>query len=574
MRSRLVRALIVTAAVVAPSASSAQGLTLELQPVVGGLTRPLGVVDAGDGSGRLFVVQQTGEVLIFNGTSLQATPFLDVSGDVACCGEQGLLGLAVHPDYAANGRFFVDYTDTNGDTRVVEYQVSADPDIADPASARVLLTVDQPYTNHNGGNLQFGLDGYLYVGLGDGGGGGDPEENGQDPTTLLGSILRIDVDASDPPLEYAIPSDNPFVGNPSGRDEIWVYGLRNPWRFSFDRLTGDLFIGDVGQGRLEEIDLQPASSPGGENFGWDVMEGSLCYEPSSGCDTTGLVLPILEYGRSLGRSVTGGYRYRGAASPRLDGVYLFADYVLGTVWGTVPRCDGQWEAQTLLESGVLVSSFGEDAAGELFLVQYSSGSSGAVHRLVLATDAGGPAIATTPEPVEIPPVHLDQTGAVEVLITNTNLGPEAALVADLAVGDAARFSLDPDGGTNPCGGTAPCLGPGEGCTVTVSFSSSVEGAFDTTLAITGNLDPVAVPVSGVAYVPCSALQDPVLEPMTVSDTQEFTGCRTLTTGTSFVIQSGGDVTFRAGERITLTNGFSILNGGAFTADIDMLLTLP
>ncbi len=279
MRQRLIRVGVIAVATILPSTAVAQGLALELEPVVGGLTRPLGVVDPGDGSGRLFIVQQTGEVLIFNGTALEPAPFLDVSGDIACCGERGLLGFAFHPQYAANGLLYVNFTDPAGDTRVVEYQVSAgDPDVADPASARVLLTVDQPdpYTNHNGGNLQFGPDGYLYVGLGDGGGGGDPEENGQDPTTLLGSILRIDVDSTDPPLEYGIPADNPFVGDPTARDEIWVYGLRNPWRFSFDRRTGDLFIGDVGQG-VSRRSTCSRRQPGGENFGWDVMEGA-CYE--------------------------------------------------------------------------------------------------------------------------------------------------------------------------------------------------------------------------------------------------------------------------------------------------------
>lgn len=562
-------------AVATPVAVIAQGLTLELEPVAVGLTRPLAVADPGDGSGRLFVVQQTGEVLIFNGAALESTPFLDLSGDIACCGERGLLGFAFHPQHASNGRFYVNFTDPTGDTRVVEYQVSAgDPDVADPTTARVLLAVDQPYTNHNGGDLHFGPDGYLYVALGDGGSGGDPDGNGQDPTTLLGSILRIDVDSTDPPLEYAIPADNPFVGDPNGRDEIWVYGLRNPWRFSFDRRTGDLFIGDVGQGTLEEIDLQPAASPGGENYGWNVMEGSSCYNAST-CDTTGLVLPILEYGRSLGRSVTGGYRSRGAAQPRLDGVYLFADYVLGTVWGTVPRCDGQWEAQTLLESGVLVSSFGEDAAGGLFLVQYSSGATGAVHRLVLAGDPGGPAVATNPDPVEVQPVHLDETGTVEVLISNTNGGPEAAFVADLVLADTTRFSLDPNGGSSPCGSLSPCLSPGDGCTVTVGFSSPVEGAFDTTLTVTGNLDPVTVPVSGRAYVPCVAGDDVVLAPQTVTGSPPpFEACRTLTTTDPFEITSGADVTFVAGERITLASGFSVASGGVFTAVIDPVLTLP
>ncbi|MFQ5527607.1 MAG: PQQ-dependent sugar dehydrogenase, partial [Thermoanaerobaculia bacterium] len=267
---------------------------IELVEVAAGFDRPLGLVPPGDGSGRLFVVEQGGRIKILDRGTELAEPFLDLSGSVSCCDERGLLGLAFHPDYASDGLFFVNYTDLAGDTVVSRFSVSsADANRADTGSETGILSFDQPFGNHNGGHLAFGPDGYLYVSSGDGGSGGDPQNNGQSLDTLLGKILRVDVDGS----PVAIPPDNPFVNDPNARPEIWAYGLRNPWRFSFDRDTGDLFIGDVGQNAREEIDLQPGSSPGGENYGWRRMEGSRCFNPSSGCDNGELVLPIAEYGR-------------------------------------------------------------------------------------------------------------------------------------------------------------------------------------------------------------------------------------------------------------------------------------
>ncbi len=366
---------IAAALAVGCSATAAAQAPLSLERVVDGLARPLGVVAPGDGSGRLFVVLQGGRILVLAGGTLLPEPFLDLSDRVSCCGERGLLGLAFHPDFAANGLFFVNYTDTGGDTVISRFAVSADADRADPTSEVEVLGYAQPFANHNGGQLAFGPDGYLYIGSGDGGSGGDPANNGQSLDTLLGKLLRIDVDGS----PYAIPPDNPFAGNGGARPEIWAYGLRNPWRFSFDRATGDLFVGDVGQSSREEIDFQPAASGGGENYGWRRMEGTLCFDPPSNCDDGSLVVPILEYGHDAGCSVTGGFRYRGRAVPELAGVYLFADFCSGTVWGAT-EAGGAWSATVLAETGLAVSSFGEDEAGELYLTHLDA-ADGAVYRL-------------------------------------------------------------------------------------------------------------------------------------------------------------------------------------------------
>jgi glucose/arabinose dehydrogenase len=280
---------------------------IDLQPVAVGLANPVAITNAGDGSGRLFITLQAGRIVIYDGTRVLPTPFLDITPLVSSGGERGLLSVAFHPNYRTNGVFFVDYTNTDGNTVIARYSVSQDANIADPNSAAILLTITQPFANHNGGQLQFGPDGYLYIGMGDGGSGGDPSNNAQNLGTLLGKILRIDVDGASP---YAIPADNPFVGVPSTLPEIWAYGLRNPWRFSFDRLTGDLFIADVGQDSWEEVDFQPAGSQGGENYGWRLMEGNHCYNPPTNCDPGGLTPPILEYEHGTndanGCSISGG----------------------------------------------------------------------------------------------------------------------------------------------------------------------------------------------------------------------------------------------------------------------------
>ncbi|MBI3158126.1 MAG: PQQ-dependent sugar dehydrogenase [Chloroflexi bacterium] len=349
------------------------GFTWEL--VAGGLDRPTALAHAGDGSGRLFVAEKGGLVRIIRDGRLLAEPFLDLTALTDGSGyEQGLLGLAFHPEYAVNGYFFVNYTDKGGDTVVARYQASADdPDRANPASAALILTVDQPYPNHNGGHVLFGPDGYLYIGMGDGGWADDPDENGQNPDVLLAKMLRIDVDSEMP---YAIPPDNPFAAG-GGRAEIWALGLRNPWRYSFDRLTGDLYIADVGQWQYEEINFVPAGSPGGLNFGWDYREGAHAFQ---GEPPAGLALqdPVAEYTHSFGCSITGGVVYRGAALPEFFGVYLYADHCSGILWGLLNTPSG-WQTSELFQLGMQISTFGEDEAGEVYLADLAGG---AVYRLV------------------------------------------------------------------------------------------------------------------------------------------------------------------------------------------------
>jgi glucose/arabinose dehydrogenase len=397
---------------------------IQLQPITSGLVSPVTVTNAGDGSGRLFIVQQTGEIrILINGTILP-TSFLDISDLVSCCGEEGLLGLAFHPDYSNNGFFYVYYTDVASNIAVARYTVSAaDPNVADPDSHFPILSQAHPgQTNHNGGQLAFGPDGYLYAGLGDGGGGGDPDENGQNLQTWLGKILRVDVNGDDfpgdPDRNYAVPPDNPFVGNPDALDEIWAYGVRNPWRFSFDRVTGDLFIADVGQNLWEEIDFQLAASPGGENYGWDVLEGMHCFEdvPPGSCNdflTGGSTLPVLEYNHTLGCSITGGYRYGGQLYPQLDGVYFYSDLCSGTIWGAIQ--DGaRWVSQDLLNSGLTVTTFGEDEAGELYLVDYGGG---VLYQIIGAQPTPTPTATTTPSATVTPTAT--PTGTVTPTPTST-----------------------------------------------------------------------------------------------------------------------------------------------------------
>jgi glucose/arabinose dehydrogenase len=345
---------------------------VEMVEIANGLARPLYLTHAGDGSGRLFVVEQGGRIWIIQDGERLETPFLDltplVSPDANQFGytERGLLGLAFHPEYAANGIFFVNYTDVEGNTVVARLRISADANIADPSSLEPILNIAQPFANHNGGHLAFGPDGYLYIGMGDGGSQGDPQNNGQQLDTLLGKLLRIDVDGEQ---GYEIPSDNPFISTSGAMPEIWAYGLRNPWRFTFDRATGDLLIGDVGGNAWEEINFQPAASTGGENYGWTLYEGN---HPRSGVGTQGLTMPILEYSHSEGVSVTGGYVYRSSAIPTLQGVYFYADFGFGTIWAAIPNEDGSWQSQEFMRNtGYTISSFGEDEAGELYIVNYT-----------------------------------------------------------------------------------------------------------------------------------------------------------------------------------------------------------
>ncbi|MDQ3646380.1 MAG: PQQ-dependent sugar dehydrogenase [Actinomycetota bacterium] len=362
------------AATSASTAAAPEATRLTLEEVATGFESPLQVTHAGDGSGRLFVVEQEGVVrTISPDGSVEPEAFLDLSGSIKSGGEQGLLGLAFHPDFETNGRTFVNYTDLRGDTVIAELRADPPTGRASPEEARVLLNVGQPYPNHNGGGLAFGPDGYLYIALGDGGSAGDPEENGQDLGSLLGKLLRIDVDHTDDGRGYAIPADNPFIGDGSARPEIWAYGLRNPWRFSFDDVSGTIWIGDVGQGELEEVDRAPVTE-GGLNYGWNLMEGSRCFEPASGCDRTGLQLPITEYREGEDCSVTGGHVYRAESAPELGGLYLFADFCSGRIMAIEADTDGAQRPVELLDSDLAISSFGLDESGELYLTDLAGGS--------------------------------------------------------------------------------------------------------------------------------------------------------------------------------------------------------
>ena len=390
-----------------------------LTPVAGSLGPVTAITHAGDG--RLFLTLQRGRIVIWENGNVLPTPFLDLSSRIVCCGEQGLLSTAFHPDYAENGFFYVDYTDTNGDTVIERYEVSSNPNVADPFSGVTLLTIDQPFANHNGGQLDFGPDGMLYVGMGDGGSANDPDCHAQRRDAqpgrqeLLGKLLRLDVNANmtSPPF-YAIPTNNPFIET-GGPDEAWAIGLRNPWRFSFDRLTGDLLIGDVGQGEVEEIDFQRRESLGGENYGWKMMEGTVCTgdtdncpEGVPACDSPLLTLPILEYNHGNGRcSVTGGYVYRGERIPDLAGRYVYGDFCSGEIWAAT-RAGDTWTSELLpIQTGTL-TTFGEDLAGEL----YVGTQSGNLYRI-------DPVAAGTPVIDAITPSQGFERGSDAVTITGS-----------------------------------------------------------------------------------------------------------------------------------------------------------
>lgn len=373
---KIILTLLFSVMVILPAA--AQDITppdpsqYTLTEIANGFSRPIYLTSAGDGSNRLFVLEQAGQIKLIADGAVQNIPFLNLSSQVSqeilsSYSERGLLGLAFHPNYAENGQFFVHYNNPAGDTVIARYQVSPDnPNTADPTSGTIIFTHPQPYRNHNGGQIDFGPDGYLYIAMGDGGSAGDPQNNAQNPTSLLGKILRIDVDSDSP---YAIPADNPAATvNPALAPEIWAWGLRNPYRFSFDRLTGDLYIADVGQSQWEEINFQPAGSPGGENYGWRLYEGNHRY--SNEADPGGMVWPAAEYNHSLGCSVTGGYVYRGEALPALQGVYLFGDWCSGRIWSTYADSQGAWQTREFKSTGMAISAFGEDDDGELYVLDY------------------------------------------------------------------------------------------------------------------------------------------------------------------------------------------------------------
>lgn len=364
-------------------ASAAPGNFITTVQITAGLSNAVGVTNAGDGSGRLFVVQQTGQIRIWNGSQILATSFLDVSAlSSSCsggCGERGLLGLAFHPSFRTNGLFYVYYTrQSDGAIQVARYHANPGSNVAD-AGGTVLLTIAHPRGNHNGGQLAFGPDGYLYMGTGDGGDGGDPDENGQNINTLLAKILRIDVNGDDFPGDtsrnYAIPPTNPFAGATAGADEVWAYGLRNPWRFSFDRSTGDLYIGDVGQNLWEEIDFQAAGAAGGRNYGWDCREGKHDYSDPNGDMNAGCPVPsidpILEYGHNPGCSVTGGFVFRNLPAHLTTGNYFYGDYCSGQIWRGIPAGGGTWTSSQVFDTAFNITSFGESEKGR---IHFTTGS--------------------------------------------------------------------------------------------------------------------------------------------------------------------------------------------------------
>jgi glucose/arabinose dehydrogenase len=356
---------------IAPTALGSGQLTVV--KVTGGFSSPLGVTHAGDGSGRLFVVEQGGRVRIVKSGKITGT-FLDIRSKVLAGGERGLLGLAFHPGFATNGFLFVYYTRLDGDIVIARMQANGAKTFASAGTLDPILAISHGlHANHNGGALAFGPDSYLYAAVGDGGGAGDPQENGQNVNSLLGKVLRINPTLG-PSATYAIPADNPFVGMANHRGEIWDYGLRNPWRISFDRTSGDLYIADVGQSRREEVDLEDVADPDGNNYGWDVMEGSLCYEPSSGCNTTGKVLPVAQYTHTYGCSITGGYVYRGSHVD-LQGLYVYGDYCSGRLWTMNANGSGETLRR---DTSLNISSFGESESGELFLTDLN----GSLYRVI------------------------------------------------------------------------------------------------------------------------------------------------------------------------------------------------
>ncbi len=476
--------LVFLAALSAPAASAA----VIWNKVFTGFSNPVEIAQARDGSQRLFVVEQAGKIRIIKGGTVLATPFIDLGPAgldvIVSGGERGLLGIAFHRQYATNRQFYVNYTrKSDGATVIARYRASAgNLDVADPASGTILLTIAQPEANHNGGALKFGPDGYLYIGMGDGGGGNDQHGtigNGQNTTALLGKILRIDVDngGANP---YAIPPGNPYASGVGGMREIFALGVRNPWRMSFDRITGDFWFGDVGQGAVEEVDMLPAGTGAGTNFGWRIMEGTSCTglaSPPIPCNAASLTLPVVEYTHALGCSVTGGYVYRGTAVPTLIGQYLYGDYCTGRIWAAQRLGAGPWTSTPLGETGYAISTFGEDEAGELYFANYASGD---IYQFADSA-ANTPLLVVPAGPLAFGNVALGGSSAAQVF-TITNGGGGTLSVTSLTPGglNPAEFSR-----TGTCAGGS-MLAAAQSCTVSYVFTPAQLGGRSADLTIATN----------------------------------------------------------------------------------------
>lgn len=422
-------------------ATSANSIDLRLTPVVTGFLNPVYVTHAGDNSGRLFVVEQAGRILIVRNGAVVATPFLDIGPLVSTGEEQGLLGLAFAPDFTTSRRLYVYYTDTGGSSVLARFTVGSNPDRVDRLTQEILLQFPQPFANHNGGWIGFGPDGFLYLASGDGGSGNDPQDNGQRLNTLLGKILRLDVSGT----TAVGPASNPFRNTANARGEIWALGLRNPWRASFDRQTGDLWMGDVGQARREEINFQPAGSAGGQNYGWRRFEGTLCGPANNNCgNTDGITMPVTEYERALGCSITGGYVYRGTSYPRMVGRYIFSDFCSGRFWALERTGTGTtasaFTRTELVATGLPISSLGEDQAGNLYALDYNG-------QLLLLSDGA---------PITGPTIDASFTGAWYDPAQNGH----GFLIEVLPGGNmlAWWFTFSPEGQQSWFGGVGPITG--------------------------------------------------------------------------------------------------------------------
>ena len=537
---------------------------LKLVKVVDGVPgAPLAVRHAGDGTGRIFIVSRNGKIFIHDGSQLQSTPFLDISDRVRSGGETGLLGLAFHPGFSANHYFYVNYTYWNNSsdhlqTRISRFSVpGATPNIADASSEQVLLEIEQPYGNHNGGDIHFGSDGYLYIGMGDGGDGRDPGDRARKTDNLLGKMLRIDVNGSSPGSgacgligNYGIPPNNPFVGTSGACAEIWAYGLRNPWRWSFDRSTHDLIIGDVGQGEWEEVDFQPAASQGGEYYGWSCMEGNHVIIASR-CDATPKVSPILEYYHSGGNcSITGGYRYRGPI-PDMNGIYIYGDYCSGNIWFAEFQ-GGGWNTSVWSSSGLNISSFGEDEDGNVYVVDLN----GAVYRFESASvgdtyKIGGTVSGLAP--------------GNEVVLQN-NGGSDLSVSAN---GPYTFLSSLPDGSNYHVTVLTQPVSPNQTCSVSNS-SGTVSGADVTNIEVNCVTDTYTIGgmVSGLPTGDSVVLQNNGGDNLTINSDGNFVFATELDDGTSYSVTVLTQPS-TANLACAIANGAGIVSGADIT-DVEVI----